>query len=816
MTLRLLAGAFLMLMLSLLATAGLRAQTPQSSRARAAGVFHPSLPTPVLPDGLGVNIHFTDPRPGEMKMLAEGGFRWIRMDFTWSATERERGRYDFAAYDRLMAALDEHRIKPLFILDYGNALYAPDIPDHPATPRTEAARQAMARWAAAAVTHFKGRGIVWEMWNEPNISGFWKPAPNSDEYIRLARVVGRAVRAAAPREAFIGPATSTIDLPFLEACFKAGLLQLWDAVSVHPYRQNNPETASDEYRRLRLLISKYAPTGKQIPILSGEWGYSSVWNGFTEERQGKMLPRQWMINLLNDVPLSIWYDWHDDGPDPKEAEHHFGTTLHPYNEGRDPVYEPKPAYRAAQALAQTLGGYRFNKRLALQNPEDYLMLFSRPNENSSDVILAAWTTAPKPRRALIPASAGRFSARGHLGQNLAPLVAGANGLSVLLTDAPQYLTPQSPNELLSLAASWQRAPLEITARGPARVTVPLRLVNPLARPLNVLAGESIGRVPLRPGGKNSIVTMAWVTRDMEPRTVRLELDVKGMSRVAQETQIIVTNPLRVTVLPLTRDGLPVRIENPSGEAFRGTLEVVGGATGTASGTPANATPLQLQRGQTEATVRLPMPQSAQRSDYNIGLQLRDAASGNVVVLKVPAARFRLVDDFARHANSTLPGAYTVIGDGDAKVASEQSITVATPPDNAGGNVGAGALRLDYRFDAGWKFARVLPQTPALQKIEGRPEALGMWIYGDGSGHWARLRFVDATGQTLQPNGPKIDWKGWRYVTFPLDGSSAGFWGGANDGQIHGAIRWDSLFLLDSADRQPTRGTIYLSSPTLIY
>ena len=32
------------------------------------------LPSPVLPDGLGVNIHFTDPQPGEMKMLAGAGF----------------------------------------------------------------------------------------------------------------------------------------------------------------------------------------------------------------------------------------------------------------------------------------------------------------------------------------------------------------------------------------------------------------------------------------------------------------------------------------------------------------------------------------------------------------------------------------------------------------------------------------------------------------------------------------------------------------------------------------------------------------------
>jgi hypothetical protein len=44
-------------------------------------------------DNLGVNIHFTDPQPGEMAMLAAGGFRWVRMDFFWHNTERQVGQY---------------------------------------------------------------------------------------------------------------------------------------------------------------------------------------------------------------------------------------------------------------------------------------------------------------------------------------------------------------------------------------------------------------------------------------------------------------------------------------------------------------------------------------------------------------------------------------------------------------------------------------------------------------------------------------------------------------------------------------------------
>src|SRR5713101_7081591 len=61
-------------------------------------------------NGLGVNIHFTDPRPGEIKMIVDAGFRWVRMDFKWDATERERGRYDFSSYDGLIASLEPHHI----------------------------------------------------------------------------------------------------------------------------------------------------------------------------------------------------------------------------------------------------------------------------------------------------------------------------------------------------------------------------------------------------------------------------------------------------------------------------------------------------------------------------------------------------------------------------------------------------------------------------------------------------------------------------------------------------------------------------------
>jgi len=417
--------------------------------AARAGESRPGPPgAGPLPDGLGTNIHFTDPKPGEMKMLADGGFRWLRMDFVWERIERKKGQYDWSPYDRLLAAGEPHGMRFLFILDYGNKLY-----ETQRSVRTAAGRAAMARWAAAAVKRYKGRGILWEMWNEPNIAGFWKPRPDAKDYILLAKAVGESIREAAPGEMYIGPATSTIDFDFLEACFRGGLLEYWSAVSVHPYRQQMPETVEADYARLRRLIAKYAPKGKQVPILSGEWGYSSVWRNFDDQKQGKYLARQWLVNLANDVPLSIWYDWHDDGRDPKEAEHHFGTVAHAHHAGREPVYDPKDAFLAAKTLTTVLKGFRFNKRLGTCRTWSWTLLFSR----GADVVVAAWTTRPKPHELRIPASPGTFRVVGHTGKPLPEVTAGKGGLTVTVGDAPIYLAPEKPNDLLRVAAAWQRA-----------------------------------------------------------------------------------------------------------------------------------------------------------------------------------------------------------------------------------------------------------------------------------------------------------------------------------------------------------------------
>ena len=312
------------------------------------------IPRRVVPAGVGINIHFIRGHEPDLDLIAAAGIKFVRQDFFWTSTERRKGEYDWSEYDDLLAQLDRRGLRAYFIFDYSHPLYEPEVtatnpitgqPEDrtTASPQHAESVQAFANWAAAAAKHFHGRGVIWEIWNEPNIS-FWKPKPDAGQYAALALATCRAVGAADPEATIVAPATSGLPQDFLESVFQSGLLEYLDAVSVHPYRPPSvpPETAASEFQRLRMLIEKYAPAEKKnMPILSGEWGYSSNTKGVSLEQQANFIARQQLSDLLCGVPVSIWYDWKNDGEDAGNAEHNFGTVGPDLNPS-PPILPSKP------------------------------------------------------------------------------------------------------------------------------------------------------------------------------------------------------------------------------------------------------------------------------------------------------------------------------------------------------------------------------------------------------------------------------------------------------------------------------------------
>ena len=340
------------------------------------------LPGPTLPNGFGVNIHFRG-QPHDLDMIAEGGFKLVRMDLTWAVIEQNKGIYEFEklGYDSLSEGCSKRGIRILYILDYGNTLY-----EKGRSVRTQAGREAFAHFAEAAAERYAGRGILWEIWNEPNIKHFWDSQPSAEDYCKLVEMTAPRIKKADPNALVVAGATSQIPFEWLEDCFKRGLLEWIDVLSVHPYRSQPPETVVADYAELRRLVARYVPRAKQMPIISGEWGYSNLnWDQtrLSEQEQAEYLARMFLTNLHQGVDVSIWYDWKNGGTDLNEREHQFGTVRHDCN--------PKAAYLAAKVLASTLAGYALDARLDLGNDKDFALRLT----NGEREAIAFWTTAEK-------------------------------------------------------------------------------------------------------------------------------------------------------------------------------------------------------------------------------------------------------------------------------------------------------------------------------------------------------------------------------------------------------------------------------------
>ena len=852
----------------------------------ARAQMHPSLPEPGTLDGLGVNIHFTEPQLGELEMIRAAGFRWVRMDFTWAATEPEPGRYDFAKYDSLLAALEKANLRAYFILDYGHPKYArPAAPGdagdrQPFTSRagTQEFRDAFAKWAVAAVGHFKGRGIVWELWNEPNIAhvvppsggtnrgggtnsgkedqsaggDFVPPKGGTTNYIALAKTVAAALEKAGLRgrsrafptgtkreaagECLVGPATSVIDLPFLDACFAAGLLEVFDAISVHPYRQGAPESVAEEYRALRLLIRRHCaadalPLGtydpsrpnpaRRIPILSGEWGYSAAWPSLgkdeaaREATQAKYLPRMFLTNVANDIPLSIWYDWRDDGDDPKEAEHRFGIVRRkPTGDAKQP-FEPKPAYTAMKTLAAQLDGMKFSKQLGSWDAP--VLLFGR----GEDTRQVAWLRPDAKPGWQWPLG---FNAPGSIMTLLGKTVTEAERIALTRSDAPYYVTCMDAptQELARVILAWERLPLEFVVHVPEKLAVRYALRNPLNQhiayefawrgPDEILMcgvgaiGTREPRSHLKPGETTSDVLEFDVRSRRSGGNLRqllcVRTDKASRATFRQTVPELIMNSLDLDLLPDGKNTTPVLVKNPSGEPFDGSVGIRWEAVQAVA-------KFNLQRGQTEAVVEVPHG-SGQALISPVTLYLSDLSTS-----------WR--DTHLRHFDRVEPFTPKMLSfslDGDPKVKAEAKLEPGNGVKSAPGQTESVCVK--YQFERGWKFLSLgfgykMPLPRDL--VYGGTPILGMWVYGDGKGCQPRIRFLDSTGQTFQSDGPKIDWKGWRFVTFPMGPTAMkplAHWGGAADGKVHHPTKWDSVFLLDNVSREAVEGVIFLSAPTVFY
>ncbi len=126
---------------------------------------------------LWMNDRDLDTRLKDIKNL---GATWIRIDFSWAAIQPHTAReYSWEKYDRVVAAANAYDIKVLALLGYTpewardprcRAVVKYEKAAQKCSPRSVTEFSAFAKAAVVRYRQVEG----WEIWNEPNLTSYWK------------------------------------------------------------------------------------------------------------------------------------------------------------------------------------------------------------------------------------------------------------------------------------------------------------------------------------------------------------------------------------------------------------------------------------------------------------------------------------------------------------------------------------------------------------------------------------------------------------------------------------------------------------------
>ncbi len=181
------------------------------------------------------------------------GFASVRQPWSWKLLEPSPGVFDWAGHDAAVAAAALHGMTILPYLIEPPA-WAVDQPPGETGMRPPRDSADLAALAVAAVRRYGPDGSfwrihprlpqrpirAWQIWNEPNLASYWRPAPSARAYVAMLRTVRDAIHGADPGATVISAglpdSNGGVDqLTYLRNLYKGGLHGAADAVAIHAY-----------------------------------------------------------------------------------------------------------------------------------------------------------------------------------------------------------------------------------------------------------------------------------------------------------------------------------------------------------------------------------------------------------------------------------------------------------------------------------------------------------------------------------------------------------------------------------------------------
>jgi hypothetical protein len=223
----------------------------------------PSVAARLSPDFVGVvapEVLAQPPGPRRQALDAQhaAGVRLLRQTFDWSQIETRPGRFDFTAYDGLVADSARSGLRLLPVIFRAPAFStARPVAGAKITPTTTLPPRRpndIVPFVRALVGRYGPKGAFWrahpnlpalpirswQVWNEPNLPAYWGGRPSARGYVALLKAAGAAIHAADPRAEVVsaGLPESRLGVPLLRyvrEMYAAGARGSFDTLAIHPY-----------------------------------------------------------------------------------------------------------------------------------------------------------------------------------------------------------------------------------------------------------------------------------------------------------------------------------------------------------------------------------------------------------------------------------------------------------------------------------------------------------------------------------------------------------------------------------------------------
>jgi hypothetical protein len=329
----------------------------------------------------GVNIAGAPTQDRVDEALATGA-KQVRIFALWSDFEPS-GAADFPSpadhnqrnfvdtFDAAVTRINSSGAKPVLVVvgtpNWANGGSGPWVP--PSDP------QDYARFFGELTARYGTQVAAYEVWNEEDESGFWKPGPDAARYAALLKAAYAAGKKGdANANIVLGPLTGN-NYPFLEELYANGVKGSFDGVAVHTdtacldrgpdaFYRDNGRLARFTFLGYREVRASMLAQGDDKPIWMSELGWSSTGgakgsctrgtfagqkpDGVSEDDQAKFLTQAYSC-LAQDpyVVAADWFTFKDTANLSPNELNHYGLIR--------ANGQKKPAYGAFAQIAKAGG-----------------------------------------------------------------------------------------------------------------------------------------------------------------------------------------------------------------------------------------------------------------------------------------------------------------------------------------------------------------------------------------------------------------------------------------------------------------------------